>query len=124
MNNGDIKGQYAFYEWNPHENSEEDLDKIKIQLKGGNYTGLATGVHAVYSEDFKNFISGGKYNTDVSEYLTDDAKLAAKTFSDDIIMDIEPNKNVFPEILIGIVLLLGAAIAIVVCQKRNLLFFK
>lgn len=124
VNDGNIKGQYAFYEWNPHENSEDELEKIQIHLNGGNYIGLATGVHAVYSEDLKNFISGGRYNTDVSEYLTEDAKLAAKTFSDDIVMDIEPSKSVFPEILIGILLLVGVAVAMVVCQKKNLLFFK
>lgn len=123
INDGSIKGQYAFYEWNPHENTEEDLEKIQIHLNGGNYTGLATGVHAVYSEDFKDFISGGKYNTDVSEYLTDDAKLAAKTLDGDIVMDIKPSKKVFPEILIGILLLIGVVAAIIICQKKNLSHF-
>lgn len=124
VNGGEIKGQYAFYEWNPHENNKEDLDKIQIHLNGGNYIGLASGVHAVYSEDFKNFISGGKYNTDVSEYLTEDAKLASKTLSGDIVMDVEPSKNVFPKILIGLILLMGAVGGIIICQKKNLLVFK
>lgn len=123
VNGGNIKGEYAFYEWNPHENSREDLNKITIHLNGGNYTGLATGVHAVYSEDFKDFITGGKYNTDVSEYLTDNAKLAASTLNSDIVMDITPNKSNFPKILVGIVIIVSVGCLVLVCKKKNLLFF-
>ncbi len=79
---GNIRGQYAFYEWNAQKNSKEDLNKISIRIEGGNFTGLASGVKAVYSEDFTNFISGGKFNTSVSEYLTNDANVVSKTVDD------------------------------------------
>ena len=59
INDGNISGQYAFYEWNPQSNSRTDLDKISLSIKGGKFTGVADGVSTVYSEDFKNFISGG-----------------------------------------------------------------
>ncbi|MCX4366055.1 MAG: hypothetical protein OSJ70_09845 [Bacilli bacterium] len=124
VNDGNIKGQYALYEWNPHENSEEDINKIKIQLKGGNYTGLATGVHAIYSEDLKNFISGGKYNTDVSEYITEDAKLASKTLNENLIMDVEPSKSIFPKILIGTPILLGLGVITFIFKRRKIFIFK
>lgn len=123
VNGGNIQGQYAFYEWNPHNNSQDDLNKISIQLKGGNYTGLATGVHAVYSEDFKNFISGGKYNTSVSEYLTEDAKLAASISNGNIIMNEESNNNVFPKIITLTILLLGVVFSIFFCKKKKILIF-
>lgn len=79
---GSISGQYAFYEWNPQRNAREDLNKIELHIDGGNFTGLASGVGAVYSEDFTNFISGGKFNTSVNEYLTPDASVASKIIED------------------------------------------
>ncbi len=79
INGGNISGQYAFYEWNPHGNAKASLDKITLKISGGNFTGTANGVSTVYSEDFTNFISGGKFNKSVSKYLTSDAKVASKT---------------------------------------------
>lgn len=81
---GDISGQYALYEWNPHNNSQDDLKQITLHIYGGKFTGLATGVHAVYSQDFTNFISGGKFNTSVTEYLTDDAKVSSTISEKDV----------------------------------------
>ncbi len=83
INDGNISGQYAFYEWNPHKNDQTALDKINIDINGGDFKTLLSGGYAVYSEDFKSFINGGKFNTSVTEYLADDAKLSAK------ILDIE-----------------------------------
>lgn len=78
VNGGNLSGKYAFYEWNPHNNNRTDLDKIKINIKGGDFKSTLEDGYAVYSQDFTKFISGGKFNTSVSEYLTDDASLAAK----------------------------------------------
>lgn len=124
IKDGNIKGQYAFYEWNPHKNSKSDLDKIKMHIYGGNFTGLATGVHAVYSEDFKNFISGGKFNTDVSEYLTDDAKLTFKTANSDVSMkEDKKNNNITIPIIITVIILGGIVVTVLICKKKKLPLF-
>ena len=73
---GKINGQYALYEWNPHSLSKEDLNKINLHIYGGNFETIGKDGKAVYSEDFTNFISGGKFNTDVTAYLTADAKVS------------------------------------------------
>ena len=75
---GSFSGQYAFYEWNSENNEEEAIHKIKIKISGGDFVGLAEGVKTVYSENFTNFISGGKFNTNVDEYLTNDANVVSK----------------------------------------------
>ena len=75
---GNISGQYAFYEWNPQKNSKDDLDKIHLHIYGGKFTGLATGVKSVYSEDFTQFISGGSFTPKQTEYLTNDAQVTSK----------------------------------------------
>lgn len=82
IHGGNISGQYAFYEWNSQKNEKEDLDKIKLTIDGGNFEGLANGVPAVFSEDFTAFISGGKFNTSVNDYLTSDAKVVSKLIED------------------------------------------
>lgn len=78
INGGDIKGQYAFYEWNPHNNSTEDLKKVKLHIDGGEFTSLSDN-KAVYSQDFTNFVSGGKFSPSLTEYLTDDADVVSKS---------------------------------------------
>ncbi len=78
ISGGNISGQYAFYEWNPHGNNKADIDKVVIKITGGEFTGTAEGVPTVYSEDFTKFISGGKFNKSVSKYLTDDAQVTSK----------------------------------------------
>ncbi len=123
---GDIQGQYAFYEWNPHNNNQESLDKISMHIYGGDFIGLAEGVHAVYSQDFTDFISGGSFNTDVTEYLTDDAKVTIK-YSDETSsvfkeQDFKQKNIIFPIILIASVV--GIIFGIIYCKKNKLLFFK
>lgn len=82
ISGGDISGKYAFYEWNAEKNKKEDINKISLAILGGNFTSFDNNP-SVYSEDFTNFISGGKFNTSVQEYLTNDANVVAKI--------IEPN---------------------------------
>ncbi len=122
IHNGNIQGQYAFYEWNPHNNSQTDLDKIDMHIYGGNFTGLAQGVHAVYSQDFTKFISGGKFNTDVKEYqvsATNSFEQASSVWSE---QGTEQKSVLFPLFLI--VLVGGLVYGIVYCRKEKLLFFK
>lgn len=77
INNGHISGQYALYEWNPQKNSKTDLNKISIQVKGGEFNSVVNDGYAVYSENFTDFISGGRFNTEVKEYLTKDAQVTS-----------------------------------------------
>ncbi len=82
IKDGTISGQYALYEWNPHNNSRDDLNKIKIQILGGTFTSLAENGKAIYSQDFTNFVSGGKFTPKLTEYLTDDANVVSKNVND------------------------------------------
>lgn len=84
ISGGTISGQYAFYEWNPHNNNQDALNQINLAISGGDFTGLATGVHAVYSQDFTGFISGGKFNTDVTEYLSADSNVTSIVEEDSV----------------------------------------
>lgn len=105
---GDISGQYAFYEWNPHNNSQADLEKIAISITDGNFKSTLSGGVAVYSQNFKKFISGGKFNTEVTEYLVDNTNLAAKITLDNVNISQEETKNnnwIF--IIIGGVVIIG-----------------
>lgn len=125
IHGGSIEGQYAFYEWNPHNNSAEDLASIKLKIDGGNFVGLAQGVHAVYSQDFNNFISGGKFNTEVSEYLTDDAIVAFFDNDDLKVLSKEKKgKHIFIIFLVPFFLILIAIVSLIFCKKKKLLFFK
>lgn len=81
INNGHISGQYALYEWNPQKNSKTDLNKISIQVKGGEFNSIVNDGYAVYSENFTDFISGGRFNTEVKEYLTKDAQVTSTTLT-------------------------------------------
>ena len=78
IQDGKISGQYAFYEWNPHNNSQVDLDKIHINIRGGDFKSNANDKNAIYSQNFKKFITGGKFNTPVTEYLDDNAQVTSK----------------------------------------------
>lgn len=121
IHNGDIQGQYALYEWNPHNNSQEDLAKINMHIYGGNFTGLAQGVHTVYSQDFTHFISGGKFNTDVSEYQVSSisSNEASTVFKEQVG---ESNHVLFPSLCI--LTIIGICLGILYCKRENLLFFK
>ncbi len=77
ISGGDISGQYALYEWNPHKNSSEDIAKVKIKITGGNFDGSAKGVGTIYSEDVKNFVTGGTFNKSVDDYKAEAASSSA-----------------------------------------------
>ncbi len=108
IHGGDISGQYAFYEWNPHNNSQADLEKITISITGGNFKSTLDDGVAVYSQDFTKFISGGKFNTSVTEYLVDNADLAAKITLDNVnIKEEETKNNNWIFIIIGGIAIIG-----------------
>lgn len=91
IKDGNISGQYALYEWNPHNNSQDDLNKIKLQILGGNFRSLAENGKAIYSQDFTNFVSGGKFTPKLTEYLTNDANVVSKNVNDND--DLLENEN-------------------------------
>lgn len=67
VKNGDVSGIKALYEANVQKN-EEPVD-IEISLTGGNFIAKpGEGSTAVDVTDVKEFISGGTFNTDVSDY--------------------------------------------------------
>ena len=69
ISDGTISGYTAFYESNPQNNAAEDLVKINIAVKGGEFKAINGGTNAVYSENKTGFISGGYFTSDPSAYL-------------------------------------------------------
>lgn len=122
INDGKISGQYAFYEWNPQNNSADDLSKIKLQIDGGNFTSLKARVDSVYSQNFTKFISNGTFNTSVSQYLTDDAKVASKETSETTkngeVKDKKSNKIA---VTITVILGLASALGIILYLKKRVI---
>ena len=62
---GTFTGGAAIYESNPEGNSPEAIKDVKMNVSGGKFIG------EVYSKDVTGFITGGKFSTDVKEYITD-----------------------------------------------------
>ena len=66
INDGVISGSAALNEANPQQNPADKISLVKLTVKGGTFTG------AFNSEDVKNFVSGGTFNTKVdTAYLAD-----------------------------------------------------
>ena len=66
---GTFTGGAAFYESTPQENS--DIANVTIQIKGGTFTATDPNADSVYSENKTGFITGGKFSSDVKEYVAD-----------------------------------------------------
>ena len=77
INSGAISGYTAFYESNPQNNAAEDLAKINIAVKGGEFKAINGGTNTVYSESGKTgFITGGTFTGETAEeYLDEGCKL-------------------------------------------------
>lgn len=106
INNGNISGIYGLYEWNPQNSNA--IDKVKMQIINGDFKATSADGSAVYSADFTNFISGGKFNTDVKKYLTENAQTTMKPidFSETVV-----DENKSPIIYILTFLTIAAIIA-------------
>ena len=63
---GNVQGYSALYESNPQSNAS--MDKVSIEINGGEFEAINGGKLAIYSEDKKDFITGGSFNSDVSAY--------------------------------------------------------
>ena len=76
INSGTISGYTAFYESNPQNNAAEDLAKINIAVKGGEFKTINGGTNTVYSADKTGFITGGTFTGVTAEnYLDKGCKL-------------------------------------------------
>ena len=64
-----ISGAHAVDESNPQENDEESIAKVSVNINGGSFSSTAEGEPAIFSEDCKNFISGGSFSTKVESNL-------------------------------------------------------
>lgn len=72
ISGGDISGYRAVYEANLQENEQTDIEKIDISITGGNFEAINGGTDAVQVEDngiIGDIVTGGTFNTDVSEYM-------------------------------------------------------
>ena len=65
ISGGTISGKYAVYESNPQNNDSTSIGQVKLSITDGNFNGSTA---AVYSQDVKDFISGGLFTTDPSDY--------------------------------------------------------
>ena len=65
VNSGTFSANAAFVQANPQDNDQEDIDKVTLEINGGNFNGL------VYSENKTKFISGGNFTSDPSKYLAE-----------------------------------------------------
>ena len=77
ISGGTISGYTAFYESNPQNNAAEDLAKINIAVKGGEFKAINGGTNAVYSQNKTGFISGGYFTSDPSSYKAADRYVVA-----------------------------------------------
>lgn len=67
INGGLIQGHSALYESDPQ---GTENDKVTMSVTGGTFEVINGGTNAIYSTDVKNFVSGGKFSSDVDkEYL-------------------------------------------------------
>ena len=62
INGGTFTGGAALFEQNAQNNDNEAVAKIKIEVNSGNFTGQ------IFSQNKTGFITGGTFNTNVSEY--------------------------------------------------------
>lgn len=118
IHNGNIKGQYAFYEWNPHRNNPTALNQISINIYGGNFEGTADGASTIYSEDFTGFVSGGSFNKNVDRYL----KEGATVFKPEEPQKESKSSSKWPLIIIIIAIPITGIIGLILWKKGKLPF--
>ena len=93
VKNGDVSGIKALYEANVQKN-EEPVD-IELFLTGGNFIAKpGEGSTAVDVADVEEFISGGTFNTDVSDYCVPGLKTTQNVDGDFIIETDETVVNI------------------------------
>ena len=68
---GKIEGVSALYQSNVEGNAAADIEKIDIEVSGGEFIATDSNNDAVYSEDKTGFITGGTFSSNVNEYLAE-----------------------------------------------------
>lgn len=77
IKDGLFKGYYALHQKNVESNPQEAVDKISIEVNGGDFSTLGEGTVPVYSENFSGFINAGTFSDQIdSEYVAVTSKLA------------------------------------------------
>lgn len=71
VSNGVVEGHTALYESNPQNNNADAIKKVSIEVTGGTFNAINEGTNAVLSENLTKFISGGTFNSDVSDYMVE-----------------------------------------------------
>lgn len=80
---GNISGYSAFYESNPQRTPETDIEKVKVDITGGQFKAINGGSVSVYSEDETGFISGGYFShMPDKKYVATNKRVVASIDSD------------------------------------------
>ena len=69
ISGGVISGYSGLYESNPQKNPEDAIEKVVLNIVGGEFSTVQGGTQVIYSEDKTAFISGGTYSNDVTTYV-------------------------------------------------------
>ena len=79
---GEINGYSALYESNPQSNSDDDIAKVTMDVADGKFKAINGGTAAVYSQNKNDFITGGLFSSDPSDYVAADHYVDASNNGD------------------------------------------
>jgi len=65
VKDGEVKGAAALYQSNIQNNDQTSIDKISINVEGGNFEATNENEKAVYSENIEKYVVGGTFNTEL-----------------------------------------------------------
>ena len=91
-----------------------------MHIYGGDFIGHAEGVKAIYSENFTKFVSGGKFNTKITEYLTDDAKTTSSVIENNTKLDLTNNNKNNLIIIISSIIIIGIGTLLIYKNKNKI----
>ena len=70
---GTVEGFSAIYESNPQSNEPDALNKIELNINGGEFNAINNGTAVIFSQDFEDFVTKGEFNQPVdAKYLDND----------------------------------------------------
>lgn len=77
INGGTFNGFHALYQKNVESNPQEAVDKISIEVNGGDFSTQGKGTVPVYSENITGFINAGTFSDQIdSKYVAVTSELA------------------------------------------------
>ena len=83
VSDGTISGYSAFCESNPQKNETSAIDQVIVNILGGNFKAINGGSLSIYSQDKKQFISGGYFShMPDKSYVAEGKKVVASENSD------------------------------------------